>query len=72
MKRIRGITLTPAQRVQAAYALLMDQTRALQGEFARNAHTASNQRHIKNALEADRLAAIAETIKEVHDGGKTG
>jgi hypothetical protein len=57
-KAVKGTTkpLTDAQKVQARYALILDQTKKAQGDFARTGDSVANMQRT-NAAESENLAA---------------
>lgn len=57
--------LTPAAKAQAAYALILDQTKTAQGDFARTSDGFANQQRIANAVLADGLARLGQKILPV-------
>lgn len=67
--------LTPAQKAQAAYALILDQTKTAQGDFARTADGAANKQKILTARMEDIRAKIGQGLVPVFErlltvGGK--
>ena len=50
--------LTAAQKAQATYALIMEQTKTAQGDFARTSDGLANSQRINNALFADAAATL--------------
>ncbi|HEY5986790.1 MAG TPA: hypothetical protein VIV12_10490, partial [Streptosporangiaceae bacterium] len=57
-----GATLTPLQRSQAAYSLILQQTKTAQGDFARTAGGMANQERILAARQADLNAAMGKVF----------
>jgi len=60
-----GVELTEAQKVQARYGLILEQTKTAQGDFARTADGAANQQRILMARLKDTAATIGETLLPV-------
>lgn len=56
------IELNAAQKAQAAYALILEQTTNAQGDFARTSEGLANQQRIANALWQDAQAQIGEKL----------
>lgn len=54
--------LTQADKVQARYAIIMEQTAVAQGDFARTAEGAANSARIANAQYEDMQATIGEKV----------
>lgn len=60
-KEVAG-QLTEAQKVQARYQIILDQTAKSQGDFARTSDGLANQTRITKALFADLAADLGETL----------
>lgn len=54
--------ITPAIRAQAAYALILDQTKTAQGDFARTSEGFANSTRIANAKLNDELAKLGQRV----------
>jgi hypothetical protein len=54
--------LTPAQKAQASYALILDQTKTAQGDFARTSSGLANQQRINAAKMENALADLGSAI----------
>jgi len=57
-----GPTLTPLQKAQASYSLILQQSKTAQGDFARTSGGLANQQRILNAQFMDAKAAIGEAL----------
>jgi hypothetical protein len=57
--------ITPAIKAQAAYALILDQTKTAQGDFARTADGLANSQRIATATLNDGLAKLGQRILPV-------
>jgi hypothetical protein len=57
--------LTPAVKAQASYALILDQTKTAQGDFARTSDGLANQQRIASARLEDAMARIGSAILPV-------
>lgn len=57
--------VTPAIRAQAAYALILDQTKTAQGDFARTSEGFANSTRIANAKLNDELAKLGQRVLPV-------
>lgn len=60
-----GGELTAAAKAQAAYAIIMDQTRLAQGDFARTSEGLANQQRILRATFGDLRATIGSAVLPV-------
>lgn len=60
-----GPTLTASQKAQAAYSLILQQSKTAQGDFARTSGGLANQQRILNAQFIDAKAAIGEALLPV-------
>jgi phage-related protein len=60
-----GAALTEGQKVQARYALILEQTATAQGDFARTSEGDANQARIQAARWADVSAAIGQKVLPV-------
>lgn len=54
--------LTAAQKAQAAYALIMEQTKTAQGDFARTSTGLANSQRIQNALFANTASTLGNNL----------
>jgi len=54
--------LTAAQKAQATYALIMEQTKTAQGDFARTSDGLANSQRIQNALFSDAAATLGNSL----------
>lgn len=57
--------LTPAQKAQAAYALILEQTTNAQGDFARTSGGLANKQRIATAQFEDASAALGDTLRPI-------
>lgn len=57
--------LTPAQKAQAAYAIILEQTRKAQGDFARTSDGVANRTRIVRAQFADAAATLGTQLLPV-------
>lgn len=57
-----NVELTAAQKAQAAYAIILDQTKAAQGDFARTSDGLANSTRIVKAQLADATAQLGEQL----------
>ena len=54
--------LTPAQKAQAAYSLIMEQTKTAQGDFARTSDGMANKTRIASAQFKDAAASLGNDL----------
>lgn len=59
--------LTPAQKAQAAYALILEQTTTAQGDFARTSDGAANKQKILQARMEDIRAKIGQGLVPIYE-----
>ncbi len=58
----QGAALTDAQKVQARYAIILDQTKTAQGDFARTSDGLANQQRILSATFSDTAAKLGTAL----------
>lgn len=58
----KKVELTAAQKAQAAYAIILDQTKNAQGDFARTADGAANSQRALSAQMADLKSTVGEAL----------
>ena len=58
----KGAELTEAQKVQARYALIMEQTTKAQGDFARTSDSVANQQRTLTAETENTTAAFGQAL----------